>query len=213
MADTRLVVLVVGAPERRQLAEQISAFVGELGRAEPVDRIRSRLRANVLELVADLVDRLVPLDAGPLAVDQLHRIFQPALAHHQFAHRGALGAVRAAIDRTIPARLLADPDAVRHFGGDGATDRAVRADALAYGDRGALGRRRTGFGLAHAGERQRAERGETAGGEAGAAQEAAAIDAGAGLIGKGLGETAAACLTFCFLDQHGVPPFISTDSR
>src|SRR5664279_5100662 len=133
MADTRLVVLVVGAPERRQLAEQISAFVGELGRAQPVDRIRPRLGADVLELVADLVDRLVPLDAGPLTVDQLHRIFQPAFAHHQFAHRGAFGAVRAAIDRTIPARLLADPDAVRHFGGDGAADRAVRADALAYG--------------------------------------------------------------------------------
>ena len=41
----------------------------------------------------------------------------------------------------------------------------------------ARGGRRTGFRLAHAGERQRAERGETAGGEAGPAQEGAAVDA------------------------------------
>ena len=135
MADARLVVLVVGAPERRQLAEQISAFVGELGRAQPVDRVGPRLLADLLELVADLVDGLVPLDAGPLAVDHLHRIFQAAFAHHQFAHRGALGAMRAAIDRTIPARLLADPDAVGDFRRDRAADRAMRTDALADGDR------------------------------------------------------------------------------
>ena len=42
MADARLVVGVVGAPERRELAVEIGAFVGELGGAEPVDRIRRR---------------------------------------------------------------------------------------------------------------------------------------------------------------------------
>ena len=38
-------------------------------------------------------------------------------------------------------------------------------------------RRRSGFGLAHRAELQRAERREAAGGEAGAAQEAAAVEA------------------------------------
>src|SRR5664280_3557256 len=135
MADTRLVVLVVGAPERRQLAEQISAFSGEFGRAQPVDRVGARLLADLAELVADFSDGLVPLDAGPLAVHELHRIFQAAFAHHQFAHRGALGSVRAAVDRRIPTLLLADPHAVGDFRRDGAADRAVRADALADGDR------------------------------------------------------------------------------
>jgi hypothetical protein len=40
MADARLVIDVVGAPERRELAEEISSFVGELRGAEPVDRFR-----------------------------------------------------------------------------------------------------------------------------------------------------------------------------
>ena len=44
--------------------------------------------------------------------------------------------------------------------------------------------RRAGFGLAHAAERQRAERGKRAGGEAGAAQECAAVEAAAGLFGE-----------------------------
>ena len=37
VADARLVIGVVGAPERGELAIEIGAFVGELGRAEPVD--------------------------------------------------------------------------------------------------------------------------------------------------------------------------------
>ena len=57
--------------------------------------------------------------------------------------------------------------------------------------------------LAHAAERQRAERGEAAGREAGAAQEGAAVDAAVGLTLQRAGERAAACLTFCSLDQHG----------
>ena len=39
MADTRLVIGVVGAPERGKFAIEIGAFVGELGRTEPIDRI------------------------------------------------------------------------------------------------------------------------------------------------------------------------------
>ena len=47
MADTRLMVGVVGAPERRDLAEEIGAFVGEFRRAQPVDRFRSGLLADL----------------------------------------------------------------------------------------------------------------------------------------------------------------------
>src|SRR5258707_9920705 len=49
---------------------------------------------------------------------------------NEFAHRRALGAVRTAVDRAIPGRLLADPDAVLNFGDHGAADRAMRADVL-----------------------------------------------------------------------------------
>ena len=99
VADTGLVVDRVGAPERRELAEQIAAFVGEFRRAEQVDGIGAGLGADFHHLVADLVDGLVPRDLLPLAVDQLHRIFQAAVAVHKLAHRGALGAMRAAVDR------------------------------------------------------------------------------------------------------------------
>src|SRR5205823_14802155 len=70
MADARLVIGVVGPPEGAELAEQVGAFVGEFGRAEPINRIRARLSADRRELVADLVDRLVPADPRPFAVDE-----------------------------------------------------------------------------------------------------------------------------------------------
>ena len=63
VADARLVVAVVGAPERVELAEQVGLLVAELGRAEPVDEVRARLLADLQHLVADFVDRLFPLDA------------------------------------------------------------------------------------------------------------------------------------------------------
>ena len=69
MADTRLVVGIAGAPERAELAEQIRAFIGHLGRSEPIDGIRSRPLTNLQQLVADLVNRRVPGNARPLPVD------------------------------------------------------------------------------------------------------------------------------------------------
>ena len=71
--------------------------------------------------------------------------------------------------------------------------------------RDAAGCRRSGFGLAHAGERQRAERRETAGGEARAAQEGAAVEAAVRLARES-GEVSAPGLTFRSLDQHGCLP-------
>ena len=201
MADARLVVGVVGAPERGELAIEVGAFVGELGRAQPIDRIGARLGPDLHQLVADLVDRDVPGNPRPLAVHQLHRIAQAAVAMHQFARRRALGAMRSAADRAIPARLLADPHAVRHFGDHGAADRTMRADVLADGGAGDIGAGR--FRLAHAGERERADGGETSGNQAGLAQEGAAIETAARLIADRRCETAATRLAFCSLDQHG----------
>ena len=175
VADTGLMVDRVGAPERRELAEQIAAFVGEFRGAEQIDRIGARLGADFHHLVADLVDRLVPRDLLPLAVDQLHRIFQPAVAVHQFAHRSALGAMRAAVDRAVPGGLLADPDAVLHFGDHGAADRAMRADVL-FDFRWRADDLRPGLRLAHRAERHQPDRGARSGCQTGASQERAAVE-------------------------------------
>src|SRR5215467_572507 len=131
MADARLMVGIVRAPERTKFAEEVRAFVRHFGRTQPIDGITARLLPDGVELIADLVDRDIPGNPGPLTVRQLHRIFEPALAGHELAHRGAFGAVGTAVDRRIPARLLSDPDAVGNFGSHGASDRTVRADALA----------------------------------------------------------------------------------
>src|SRR5215472_150748 len=112
MADARLVIGVVGPPEGPELAEEIGTFVGELRRAEPIDRIRARLLADRHQPVTDLVDRLDPIDPGPLAVDQLQRIFEPPLPGDELAYRRPLGAMRTAVDRAVPARLLTNPHAV-----------------------------------------------------------------------------------------------------
>src|SRR5450759_1464047 len=201
MADARLVVGVVGAPERSKLPIEVGALVGELGRAQPIDRIGARLGPDFRELVADLVDRDVPGNARPLAVHQLHRIAQTAITMHRLARRCALGAMRSAVDRRIPTRFLADPDAVRHFGGNGAADRTVSADVLADGGAGDIGAGR--FRLAHADERERADGCEASRNQTGLTQEAAAIETAARLIADRRYETAATCLAFCSLDQHG----------
>ena len=160
------------------------------------------------QLVADLADRLIPGHARPLPVDHFHRIFEPALAAYQFAHRSALGAMRPAIDRAVPGRLLADPHVVRHFCHDRAADGAMGADAFAHGDLGAGWRRRAGFGLAHRAERERAERCESAG-KARAAQESAAVEAA--FVGRVRHKRAATRLTLGSSDQHGRLPISDSD--
>src|SRR6202023_3042523 len=162
----------------------IGPFVGELGRAEPVDRFRSRRLSDREQLVADFVDGLIPRDSRPLAVDEFHRIFETSLAVHKFAHGCTFRAVRAAIDRAIPARLLADPDAVRDPCRDGAADRAMGTDILTHLDRRTCGRRRAGFGFAHAPERQYAQGREPAGNETRAAQERAAVETAVAVAGE-----------------------------
>src|SRR4029450_3277761 len=170
MANARLVIGIIGSPIRREFAIEIGALVGELGRPRPVDRLRARLGANFVQLVADLVDGGIPGNPGPLPVHEFHRIAQTAIAVHQLARRGALGTMRTAIDRAFPARLLADPNPVRHFSQYGATDGAVRADILANGCPTDI--RTGGFGLLHAGERHRTDCCKAAGNETGTAQEA-----------------------------------------
>src|SRR5215467_3249131 len=203
MADTRLMIGVVGSPIGSELSIEIGALIGEFRRAQPVDRFRPRLFANSHELVADLVDRLLPGEPGPLAIHELHRVAQPAIAMHELAYSCALGAMRATIDRRIPAWLLADPHAVRDLRCDGAANRAVRADVLADGHLRAGGRRRTGLGLAHARKRQRAERCQRAGDEPRFAQEIAAIETAVGLAAERHRKSAAPSLPVSAFDQHG----------
>src|SRR5262249_18721745 len=129
-----------------------------------------------------------------------------AIAVHELARRGALGAMRTTVDRAVPAGLLADPHAVRDLGHDRAADRTMRADVLADGDLRSRRRPGTRLGFAHARGRQRAERSAAGGSEAGAAQEGAAIETAVGLTLQRAGERGATSLTFRSLDQHGCLP-------
>ena len=205
MTDARLMIGIVGPPERGELAVEVGGFVGEFGRAEPVDRFRSRLLAYLQQFVADLVDGLVPGDPVPLAVDELHRIAQTTLVQHIVANRRALAAMRTAIDRAVVIRLLADPYAVGDLTDDRAADRAMSAHVLAAGDLRA--RRRWGTGLcpAQTCERQCAERREAAGDEAGPAQEAAAVETAVRLaLNRGSKRSVAGRALRSF-DQHRRP--------
>src|SRR5580704_2169892 len=206
MADPRLVVGIVGAPEGTQFTEQIGPLIGEFRRAEPIDRIRPRLLADCEQPVADLVDCLIPADARPLAADELQRVFEPPLARHELAHGGALGAMRAAVDRAVPARLLADPDTVRDLGRDGAADGAMSAHALARDDLCTRSRRRPGLGPTHAAERQCPERRQGTRRDPRSPQEAAAVEAAIRLVSQGR-ERAAAHLALGSPDQHRAPPY------
>ena len=146
VADTRLVIDVVGAPIGRELAEQVCLFVRMLGAAQPVDAVGTGCVTDRRHLVADLVDRLLPADPLPFAADFLHRVLQAAFAVGVFTHRCALGAVGAQVERAVPAGFLPDPDTARHFGDDCATHRTVGADGFLDLD-GACRRCRCGIGL------------------------------------------------------------------
>src|SRR5580704_5543084 len=178
VTDTRLMIGIVGPPKGGELAVEVGGLVGELGRAQPVNRVRSRLLANLQQPVADLVNRLVPGNAGPLAVHELHRVAQAALVHHVVANRGALTAMRSTIDGAVVVRFLTDPHAIGDFGDDRTADRAMGAEILASYNRGPRGRWRTGFRFAYRAERQIAERRKSSCGEAGALQKRATIGAG-----------------------------------
>src|SRR3546814_20917176 len=69
-------------------------FVAVLGRAQPVDGVGAGAVVDLQHLAADLVDRLLPGNLRPLAVDQLGRMLQAAFAVRMLADRGALGAMR-----------------------------------------------------------------------------------------------------------------------
>ena len=130
MANARLVVHVIRAPEGREFAEQIGPFIGEFGAAQQEGGIRPAFLPGFHQLVSDFGDGIVPGHALPLAIHQLHRVFDAAVTMHQFAHRCALGAMRAAIDRRFPSRFLADPNAILHFRNHGAANGTMGADIL-----------------------------------------------------------------------------------
>jgi hypothetical protein len=180
VADARLVVAVVGAPEAHELAHQVRLFVVVLGRTDEIHRVGAAGFAQRFHLRGDLFQRGVPADALVLAVDQLHRVAQAVLAVAVFAQGGTLGAVGAEVDGGVEHRLLAHPDAVFHdrvgrtahraVGADGALDfdLAGAVDGLAFG----------GPGFLHQGELGGREADTHA--QARAAQEGAAVHGGQG---------------------------------
>src|SRR3546814_2599505 len=101
-----------------------------LFRSQPVDGIGAGAVVDLQHLAAHLVHRLLPGDLRPLAVDQLGRMLQAALAVRMLADRRAPGTVRAETERAVPAGFLPDPDAVLHLRHPGAAHRAVRAHRL-----------------------------------------------------------------------------------
>ena len=209
VADAGLVIHVVRAEHRHELAEHVGLLVVVLGGAQPEHRVRAAFLADGEKLVADLVDGLFPGDLAVLAVHQLHRGLEAVrmLRHAVLAHRGALGAVRPQVEGGIEDRLLADPHAVLHVSVDGTAHRAVRADGALHLDLAARGGR-GGIGLADHVERQLARERGGAGRDARSLQEGAAVDGlrpeGIHGAGKRVGALGPA---FGFaVEQHGRPP-------
>ena len=130
VADARLVVAVVRPPERHELAHQIRLFVVVLRAADPEHGVGTRFLADLQHLGADFVQRLLPRQPLPFAVDELHRRLQPVrmLDDAVLAYRCTLGAVRAQVDRRFEHGLLPRPHTILDSGVDRAADRAVRAD-------------------------------------------------------------------------------------
>ena len=200
MANSCLMVTVIGAPEGVEFAEEVGLLVAVLGRAQPVDRVGSGTLANFQELVADLVDRLVPGNAGPLSVHQLGRVLQTPFAMRVLAHRGALGAVGPEIEGAVEARLLTDPDALVYFGHDRTANRTVGADRLDHFNFGLLvGRLRLCSAGHHA---SRSGRGDTARCQARTLQESPPIQGFSGFADEGCRRTGGHFYPVCLFAKH-----------
>ena len=172
VTDTRLVIHVVRAPVGGELAEEVGLFVVVLGRSQPVHAVRAAFVPDLHHAVADLIDRLFPADALPLATLFFHRVLEAAFAMGVLAHSGPFGAVGTEVERAVPAGFLSDPDAIRDFGDDRAADRAVGADGFDCLN-GALNRG-CGIGFGNSAARC-ADRGKATDGQTRSAQECAAI--------------------------------------
>ncbi len=130
VADTSLVVHVVGAPVGRKLTEQVGLLVVELCAAQPVDRIGTALLTNFEHLVADFVDGGIPGNLLPLAVDHFHGRLETTLAVGMLPYGSAFGAVSTQIEGAVPAWFLPDPCSILHFSLDRAAYRTVRTNGF-----------------------------------------------------------------------------------
>src|SRR5690606_33852330 len=155
---------------------------------------RTRFFADLQQLVTDLLDGLLPADALPAAVDQLHRILGAARAVAVVAQRGALGAVSAQVDGAVESRLLTDPDAVLHFGVGAAAHRAVGANGLDALDFGLRIDAASRLGLLDHGGRQGTGDRSSTDGTPGALQEGAAANGPAQYAGAAAGRGGPALL-------------------
>ena len=142
MTDARLVIAVVGAPQRHELAQQVRLLVAVLRRSDPIRRVGTAFLADVEEFCGDRVERLVPRYAAPLATLELHRCLQPTIAVGLVARGGALCTVTAEIDRRLERGFLVRPNAVLHGGIDRAADCTMRTDRSLVLDPMGLGARR-----------------------------------------------------------------------
>ena len=211
MANTRLVIHVIGAPERRKFAEQIGPFIGEFGAAQQEGGVRPAFLPGVHQLVGDFGDGIVPGHALPLTIYQLHRVFHAPIAMHQFAHRSALGAMRAAIDRRFPSGFLADPNAILHFRNHGAANRAMGADIL-HALHGLRVIHRPRFGRAHGGKRNGAKYRQPRPAKPGLAQKGATIEPAGGKPLIGRSKALLGGLAIGAFDQHGCfPSYLSLE--
>ena len=117
------------------------------------------------------------------------------------AHRGALGAVGAHVERAVPAGLLADPHAVLDLGDDRAADRAVGADGLDA--RHVWARRPPAPAAGRTVPAGGRDRGEAPDGEAGAPEESAPVHPVLGGRGQDAARGGAAGRLGALLPQHG----------
>ena len=93
VANTRLVIGVVGAPEAHKFAQEIRLFVVVLGGANVVNAVRAAGFAQVRHAICDFFQGHVPADTLVFALDQLHGVTQAVFAMTVLTQGSTLGAM------------------------------------------------------------------------------------------------------------------------
>ena len=97
VTDSRLVIDIVSAPQRREFSEQVRLFVVEFRRTQPVNRIRAGLFPNAQHLVTDVGNGFIPANLLPFTTRQFHRVLNAPFTMPVFTYRGAFRAVTAKV--------------------------------------------------------------------------------------------------------------------
>ena len=122
VSDACLVVDIVGTEHGRKFADVIRLLVGDLGRSQEHDGVRTIRITKLGQLGADFAHGVIPARSLPLTADLFGGVSQTVGCAVFVDHIRTFTAVSSTADGVVLSDFLAQPDSVFYFGNYAASD-------------------------------------------------------------------------------------------